>query len=460
MALPEIRDAKDVHKLIEERSTSHVYVALTDMRGILRGKYISKEKFLSALQNGIPCDPNLMMTVCGDSIYPVQGLTAGKEVRFGWGHGRIIAESCREIPWEPPDRNLIFLTEFTDSGAAFEPRCILGRLLEKAKSMGYRVFHACEFEFRLFKETTQSAFEKGYRDLELVFPNSEFLSITRFNLWSDFFNELIKAMAAMDIGLESLHWELGPGFGEAVIRYAEGIKAGDDAILYREFAKLFAHKHDLLMSFMAKWSQDADGQSCHIHVSLRDLDDKPVFYDSQAPKNMSRTMRHFTGGIQRLMPEFMLMYAPNINSYKRFVPGAFAPIAANWDVDNRTTAIRIISAKPESFRIENRAPGADVNPYLALAATLASGLWGIENSVEPSDPTEGNCYELDPQEFSEHLFPETYKDAIECFRTSELAKELFGEEFVRVYTESRTAHEQEYRARITQWELRNFLDLA
>ena len=204
----------------------------------------------------------------------------------------------------------------------------------------------------------------------------------------------------------------------------------------------------------------ATDRVAHINLSLRDKDDNLVLYDPSEPHNLSETMRYFIGGMQYKMPEVLLMMAPNINSFKRFVPDIFAPVASSWGVDNRTTSLRVINSSPKVQRLENRIPGADVNPYLAIACTLGTGLWGIENQIEPTAETEGNLYEDLDSVPDELRFPASFSDAIERFRQSAFARAWFGEEFVRFFSANKHEHEMEYRKAITDWELRRYLELA
>jgi glutamine synthetase len=208
---------------------------------------------------------------------------------------------------------------------------------------------------------------------------------------------------------------------------------------------------------MARWSNEADGQSGHVHISLLDAAGKPVFHDPAADGTMSRTMRHFLGGMQALMPELLLMLGPNINSFKRFVPNIFSPIAALWGWENRTCALRVITGAPKSQRIECRTPGADANPYLALACLVGAGLYGIENELEPSEPSKGNVYDQPVPEA--HRFPESFRDGITQFRESSAARALFGGAFVDVYASTRDFQDREFRARVTDAELYRFFEL-
>lgn len=455
----QLRDIGDIRKFLESRPVTHIHVGITDHTGQVRGKYVSKAKFVSALDHGMAMTRNFAAVDFKDVIYPVEGLTVNGD-GFGDGLARIVPESCREIPWEPDGRNLFFLIEHCDKGADFDARVLCGRVMRKAESMGFRPYLSCELEFRLFDETPKTLKDKSFLGLELATPDSNYLGVTQQAAWSEFFSDLTRDMEHIGIPIEAAHWELGPGFIELVLRYQEGMRAADNAVIYKTFAKAFALRRNKLISFMARYTETGDGSSCHIHSSLRSLDGKPVFHDPARDNSISDTMRHFIGGMQQKLPELMLMMAPNINSYKRYVPGIFAPVATTWGIDNRTTGMRAVIGAPESQRVENRIPGADANPYLAIACTLGAGLWGIENRVEPTAETKGSLYDAMTTIPDALKFPATFADAISRFRQSSLAQELFGAEFVRIFSASRAEQELNFRRTVTDWELRQFLEMA
>ena len=212
-----------------------------------------------------------------------------------------------------------------------------------------------------------------------------------------------------------------------------------------------------MATFMAKWSPDYPGQSGHTHVSLQNLDGSSAFYQDGGLHSMSQTMQHFLGGCQRLMPEMLAMVAGTVNSYSRMVPGAWAPTNATWGVENRTTALRVIPGSPKSQRIEYRVVAADTNPYLAMAAVLASGLAGIEQGLEPTDEVHGNAY---TQESPVDLkLPTTLSGAAKRFRQSEVARDMFGSAFVDHYAASREWEEREFHKAITDWELKRYFEI-
>lgn len=454
-----IKTKEDVLKLLETRPVSHIHVGITDHNGQVRGKYISKSKFLGGLDHGLAMTRNFAAVDFKDVIYPVDGLIVNGD-GFGDGLARIVPESCREVPWELPDRNLFFLIEHIDQGADFDARVLCSRIMQKADALGFVAYAACELEVRLFDETPESLAEKLYRDPKLVTSHSHYLSVTRQSVWSEFFADLTRDMEHLGIPIEAAHWELGPGFLELVLSYQEAMRAADNAVIYKTFSKAFALRRNKILSFMARFSETGDGSSCHIHASLRNRNGEPVFHDPRKADTISDTMRYFIGGMQRKLPELLLLMAPNINSFKRYIPGIFAPVSMNWGIDNRTTGLRAIVGLAKSQRVENRVPGADVNPYLAIACIVGTGLWGIENKIEPTAPTAGSLYDEVDRIPTELRLPATFSEAIDRFKSSDMARELFGSEFVRIFSANRAAHDQEFRRAVTDWELRRFLEMA
>ena len=227
----------------------------------------------------------------------------------------------------------------------------------------------------------------------------------------------------MDFPLEGLHEETGPGVLEAAITVDQAINAADKAALFKTFIKVLAQKNNLIATFMAKWSADWPGQSGHVHMSLTDQTGRAIFYDEGTPHNMSESVRHFVAGQQQLMPEFLAMVAPTVNSYRRLIPGFWAPTEASWGLDNRTCALRVIAGSAKSQRVEYRIAAADANPYLVLAAALASGLYGISHKLQPGPAVVGNAYgKKCPKKLA---LPTTLWQASQRLKTSTIARDCF-----------------------------------
>lgn len=454
MEVKDVKTAEDVKALIADRNPGHVKVGVFDIDGVMRGKYMSRAKFLSALKKGFGfCDVVLGWDL-NDQLYDNVAYT-------GWHTGypdapvRILPDSCRELPFE--DNTLFFLGEFAEAAEAICPRGVLRRVLDRARKMGFEPLAGLEYEFFVFEEDAHSIRQKRYRDLKPMAPGFFGYSVLRNSVHSAFYRELLETCDAMDFSLEGLHEETGPGVLEGAITVDTALAAADKAALFKTFAKILAQRCGFLATFMAKWSPDWPGQSGHIHISLKDADGRAVFPDPQAAHAMSDTMRHFVGGQQRLMPEFLAMIAPTVNSFTRLIPGFWAPTEASWGIDNRTCALRAILGGEGSQRVEYRVAAADGNPYIVLAAALASGLWGIENRIELQAPVSGNAYD---QKFPKELqFPGTLWEAAQRLKGSEAARDWLGDTFVDHFAATREWEEREFRKHITDWELERYFEI-
>ncbi len=323
--------------------------------------------------------------------------------------------------------------------------------------MGYDVNAAAEFEFFVFDETPDSVRAKHYQGLKTITPGYYGYSMLRSSVHADFYRDLIEMCGAMRMPLEGLHTETGPGVLEAAIEYSEALEAADRAALFKTFAKVLAQKRGWMATFMAKWSKDWPGQSGHLHVSLKDKDGGNPFYNGAEPNGMSDIQRWFVGGQKALMPELLAMIACTVNSYTRLIPGFWAPTDASWGVENRTCALRVIPGGPKSQRVEYRIAAADINPYIALACAIGSGLWGIENRIDPGEPIVGNAYEVKFP--SERALPRTLYEAAERLEASAPARDLFGDAFVEHYAATRKWEEREFRKAITDWEMARYFEI-
>jgi glutamine synthetase len=449
-----VRNARDARAIVEERKLSHVKVGVFDIDGILRGKYISKAKFLSALEKGFGFCDVVLGWDSNDQLYDNVSYT-------GWHSGypdapvRILPSTCRPLPWE--DDGLFFLCEFTPPGESVCPRGVLRRVIERARRMGFEPYVGFEYEFFVFNETPESVRAKHYRDLVPLAPGYFGYSVIRNSVHSDFYRQLLELSEAMDFGIEGLHEETGAGVMEAAITFDGAEAAADKAALFKTFTKVMAERQNRMVTFMAKWSRDWPGQSGHIHISLKSKGGKSAFYDAKRPHTMSQTMRHFVGGQQKLLPELLAMVGPTINSYSRLIPGFWAPTDATWGVENRTCALRVIPGSEKSQRVEFRIAAADANPYIVLAAALAAGLDGIEKKTEPGKPVEGNAY---AQKYPKSMnLPATLWDAAQRLKASKVARDWFGDAFVDHFAATREWEEREFRKHITDWELARYFEI-
>lgn len=449
-----VKSITDAKKIVEKRKLTHIKVGLIDIDGIMRGKYMSKEKFFSSLEHGFAFCDVVLGWDSNDQVYDNTTYT-GWHTGYPDAPARIIPESCRELPFE--ENGLFFLCEFTEPADSICPRGLLQRVLNKAKEMGFTAFGSLEYEFFVFKETPESIREKNYQDLVPLTPDSYGYSIIRNTVETEVYQEIIQLSETMDFPIEGLHEETGPGVLEAAITVDNASDAADKAVLLKTFLKVALQRMGYMTTFMAKWSGDWPGQSGHLHLSLKDLLGESVFYDKSDEHNMSKIMKQYLAGQQKLMPEFLAMVSPTINSYSRMVPGSWAPTDASWGVENRTCALRVIKGSPKSQRVEYRIGAADGNPYLVMAAALASGLYGIENELEPSEGVIGNAYDIDyPDELK---LPTTLWEAAQRLKNSKAAKELFGDDFVSHFAATREWEEREFRKHVTDWELQRYFEI-
>lgn len=445
----------EIKKGLRDLNVEYVKVGMFDIDGILRGKYMKVEKFLSVLDKGFGFCDVVLGWDSNDQLYDSSTYT-GWHTAYPDADVRIVPETVRALPFE--ENVPLFLAEMAGKGEAICPRGTLRRVVNRAADMGFAVSAAVEFEFFMFNETPESVRAKNYQDLTPITPGNFGYSVLRSSVHSEFYHSLMNMCRDMRIPLEDLHTETGPGVIEAAILYDDALESADRAALFKTFTKVLSQRRGWMATFMAKWSNKVSGQSGHIHISLRNKKTgKSVFFDEKKPHKMSDTMRWFVGGQQALMPELLAMIACTVNSYSRLVPGFWAPINATWGVDNRTTALRVIPGAEKSQRVEYRIAAADINPYIALAASIGSGLWGIEHKIEPSKPVEGNAYE---QKFPEKMqLPTTLTEAAGRLRKSKAAHDLFGREFVEHYAQSREWEEREFRKHITDWELARYFEI-
>lgn len=439
-------------------------LALVDLDGVLRGKYLALDKFAGIIDR----DPGFCDCVLGwdvdDQLYDNVSVT-------GWHTGfpdvryRLDPDSQRRVPEE--DTPLLlgdFVVADPDGGGDVtrHPVCARGRLqavLARAADLGLRPRLGFEYEFFVFRETAASLRAKGFRDLEPLTPGNFGYSVLRASAEADLFTGLMGYMDALDVPVEGLHCETGPGVWEAALAATDGLEAADRAVLFKTFSKVFFARRDLSATFMAKWSMDYPGQSGHLHLSLLDAAGTPVFHDPAGEASMSQRQRHFVGGLQRHMRELTALFAPTVNAYTRLVPGAWAPTAATWGVENRTCALRVIPATASGQRIEFRASGADANPYLVAAAVLAAGLEGIEQGIEPTTPIMGNAYAEQTSLPDGLRLPTHLREAASLLRQSALARDCFGATFVEHFAATREWEAREYERHVNDWQLRRYFEI-
>jgi glutamine synthetase len=451
--------AKPEAILGELASSAHekVKVAVTDIDGILRGKYLHKEKFLSAAKSGFGFCNVVFGWDAGDVCYDNATYT-------GWHTGypdaqvRIDLDTRRSVPWDGDVP--FFLGEFVDANEeplGVCPRQLLKRVLERARTAGYAAKCGVEYEWFNFRETPQSLAAKGCADPQPLTPGMFGYSVLRASLNQPYFAALMDHLRAFGVPLEGLHTETGPGVYEAAIAFSDALEAADRATLFKTAVKEIAYRHGIVASFMAKWNAKLPGCGGHLHVSLWDAAGKKnVFHDPRDASKMSATFKSWLAGQLRCLPEILPFFAPTVNSYKRLVDGYWSPTKPTWGIDNRTTAFRVIPGSEKSTRIEVRIGGADLNPYLAVAAAVASGLYGIEKGLTLEDkPITGSAY----QETSIPRLPRTLAEATAKLEGSTIARELFGEAFVDHFVRTRKWEWAQFADAVTNWELQRYFEI-
>ena len=444
---------------VKASGASKVKVAVSDIDGVLRGKLLHKDKFFSVAEphpkGGFGfCDVVLGWDMT-DSCYDNTAVT-------GWQHGfpdalaRLDLATFRQVPWD--DGMAFFLGEFVNadgSAHAVCPRQTLKRVLKRAEKMGFSVMTGMEFEWFNFLETPQSWAAKKGVNPEPLTPGMFGYSLLRMNRNREFFKALMDEMLAFGIPIEGLHTETGPGVLEAAIGFSEALAQADRAILFKTGAKEIGARFGIMPSFMAKPRQGLPGCSGHIHQSLSDGKNN-LFYDASSPRQMSRLFESYVAGQVACMMDFGPMLWPTINSYKRLVDGFWAPVKPTWGLDNRTASFRVIAGSPKATRLETRCPGADVNPYLAMAAVIAAGLDGVEKGLKLTTPPISGS-----NAGAEHIAraPRTLIETNRIFQQSSIARDWLGDAFVDHFAATRDWEWRQWLDAVTDWELKRYFEI-
>lgn len=438
-----------------------VKLALTDIDGVMRGKYLSLDKFASvAKSGGAFCDCVLGWDV-EDKLYDNVRFT-GWHTAFPDAPFRLDLSTERRLADEG---NIpFFLGEFTDvkTGGRHPlcPRGLLQRVLDRAKARGFGAKIGFEYEFFVFDETPHSVREKGYKGLKPITPGNFGYSVLRNSAASELFTGLLDYHESMGCAIEGLHCETGPGVIEAALAPDEALRGADKAAVFKTFTKVFFQKRQKMATFMAKWSLDYPGQSGHMHQSLYDLKSgEPVFHKAGGREGMSPIMESYVAGMQKYLKPFLCLCAPTVNSYTRLVKGAWAPTSATWGVENRTTALRVIPGGPKTQRMEFRLGAADGNPYLVAAACIGAGLLGIEKKLTLGEPVKGSAYDVQDSLPDELRLPSNLRDSLRNLRASKEAADMFGADFVEHFANSREWEVREHEKAITDWQLQRYFEI-
>jgi glutamine synthetase len=435
---------EELGRLVALGEIHTVVLAFTDMQGRLQGKRFAAPFFMEEVLTHGTEGCNYLLAVDVD-MNTVDGYAMSSWER-GYGDFAMRPDpgTLRRIPWD--DGTALLLADLTwqdGSPVVASPRQILRGQLERLAARGLHAYAGTELEFMVFRNTYEQAWDTGYRGLTPANRYNADYSVLATSRVEPLLRRLRNDMAGAGLVPESAKGECNLGQHEVVFRYDDALTTCDQHSVYKTGAKEIAAQEGMALTFMAKYDE-REGNSCHIHLSLRDADGRPVMADADG--GMSPLMRHFLAGQLAGMREFSLLFAPNINSYKRYREGSFAPTAVAWGHDNRTCALRVVGHRA-SLRLENRVPGGDVNPYLALAAMIAAGLHGVERELELPEPCAGNAYSGDYQRV-----PGSLREAAELWSDSTLAAEAFGSEVVAHYAHMALVEQRQFDSAVTDWE--------
>ena len=444
---------------IQKSTAAKVKVAVSDIDGVLRGKYLHRDKFLGAAEPYPGGGFGFCDVVLG---WDMMDVTYDNTTATGWQHGfpdalaRLDLTTARHVPWD--NGVPFFLGEFVNADGTAHAQCprqALKRVLARAGKMGFQVMTGMEFEWFNFLETPHSwAAKKGVGPQQLT-PGMFGYSLLRMHQHRDFFNAIMDQMLAFKVPIEGLHTETGPGVYEAAIGFSEALEQADRAILFKTGAKEIGASFGIMPSFMAKPDQSLPGCSGHIHQSLSDGKTN-LFFDAKSPRKMSKLFESYLAGQVACMMEFAPMIWPTINSYKRLVDGFWAPVKPTWGIDNRTASFRVIAGSSKATRLETRCPGADVNPYLAMAAVIAAGLDGVEKGLKLTVPP------ITGTNFGAEDIPRAPRTLIETtriFEQSKIARDWLGDGFVDHFAATRDWEWRQWLDGVTDWEMKRYFEI-
>ncbi|MDQ6620034.1 MAG: glutamine synthetase family protein [Pseudomonadota bacterium] len=456
--MPSSIPVAQVLEAVRNAPGTRVKVAAADIDGVLRGKYLNKEKFYSIVEGGFGfCDVVFgwdMMDACYDNT-----------TLTGWHKGfpDVVAKldlgTFRTVPWD--DNVPFFLGDFitVDNGreAPFPacPRQVLKRVLKRAEKLGFVPMCGMEFEWFNFRETPHTWADKRGVAPTPITPGMFGYSLLRASANREFFQAIFNELGAFGVPIEGLHTETGPGVYEAALIFSEALEAADRGVLFKSGVKEVAARFGIMPSFMAKWNAELPGCSGHIHQSLSD-GSANIFHDASGRHGISKVFESYLAGQVRTLMEFAPMFWPTINSYKRLVDGFWAPVKPTWGVDNRTASFRVIPGSSKSTRLETRCPGADMNPYLAAAAVLAAGLDGVENNLPlQAAPIHGT------NQGAEDIprAPRSLIETTRIFRQSDRARDWFGDDFVDHFAATREWEWRQWQDAVTDWEMKRYFEI-
>jgi len=435
-----------LHELIAAGKVDTVIVAFADMQGRLTGKRVAARLFIEEVaKHGAECC-NYLLAVDVD-MNTVDGYAMSS---WDTGYGDMVMTpdfaTLRRIPWLPGTALVMADLSWEDgSPVTAAPRSILARQIIRLAERGLVPYVGTELEFMVFDNTYREAWSLGYRGLTPATDYNVDYAMLASTRLEPLLRDIRLGMIGAGMYCEGVKGECNLGQQEIAFRYDRALVTCDNHTIYKNGAKEIADKHGKSLTFMAKFDE-REGNSCHIHISVRDADGSAVFADQGTEHGMSELFRTFIAGQLATLRELTLFYAPNINSYKRFVDGSFAPTAVAWGLDNRTCALRVVG-HGSGMRMECRAPGGDVNQYLAVAALIAGGLHGIEQKLELPEPLSGNAYDSGGERL-----PTTLAEAADLFSSSRIAREAFGDDVVEHYLNNARVELAAYNSAVTDWE--------
>ena len=447
-------DQQALERMVNDGEIDTVLVVFVDMQGRFMGKRVMGEFFLEEILGAEGMHAcNYLLTVDVD-MEPLPGYRFANWDK-GYGDFACVPDmnTLRLVPWLEKTA-LVVCDLVTEEGEVVEvsPRQILKRQIERAAAKGLRFKMGSELEFFLFKDSYEEAARKGFKDLVPHAPYIEDYHILQTTKDEYLIRQIRNGMKAAGLPIEFSKGEWGRGQHEINLTYSDPLQAADNHTIYKNGVKEIAALNDRAITFMAKFSMEEAGSSCHIHTSVWSDDDQPLGWSDDAEDHLSDTMRHCVGGLIATGREFAWLFAPYVNSFKRYQPESWAPTALAWGLDNRTCGYRMVG-HGKSFRVESRIPGADTNPYLAFAATIAAALHGIENKIDPPKAYDGNAYEAENID----RVPWNIVEAIDLFESSEAGRSAFGDEVHFHLMNTARQEWKRFNQGITDWELqRNF----
>jgi glutamine synthetase len=458
-------ELSEVEKIVAEKELKTIFVGTPDINGNFRGRGVKPRHFIKTI-----CEEGL--GIC-DCIYNMDTLDG-------------LHENAVSVPWYPswedgyrdyvikPDLGTFGVVPWLDRTAAVigdvydqntgdlleaAPRSLLKKLVKRAADSGYRILATTELEFIVFPESIGEIAAKGFNDIKRLSPGAYDYSLYRLAVHQEFIDEIVEYMNARGIMVDTYQVEAAGGQFEIQLRHTDILEAADRAFIYKSGVKEIVARQGMTASFMAKFDSNDFGSGCHVHQSVIEATSgRNLFWDPDGDHHISNLMAHYAGGLLSTLTDFTLMWAPYVNSYKRLDVGTAAGISKTWGIDNRTVGVRVLSESEGACRLEQRAPGADINPYIALSGMLAGGLYGIEKKIEPPPMVSGNAYDI-PADEAEQV-PRTLGNAVKLFLSSGPAREYFGDQFVEYYAEFKNCEYRQFCSHVTKWEKMKYLEMA